>query len=154
MKEKIHPSWYPEAKVTCACGNSWVTGSTAERIRTDVCSSCHPFFTGEQRIVDTEGQVDRFLKRLKARDELITAEEEQREMLRSPELAIGELELGTRYEKALGEAGISMAGQIIDMLNEGGDEALLAIKGFGHKALIDVKRKLRARGFVLGETEG
>lgn len=153
MKQDIHPTWYPEAKITCACGNSWVTGSTVPEIRTDVCSNCHPFFTGEQRIVDTEGQVDRFMKRLKARDELLTVEEEQREMLRSPELPISELELGTRYEKALGEAGITMVGQIIDRLNEGGDEGLLEIKGFGHKALIDVKRKLRTRGFVLSEGE-
>ncbi|MBN1426919.1 MAG: 50S ribosomal protein L31 [Anaerolineae bacterium] len=153
MRQDIHPTWYPEAQITCACGNTWTTGATVQEIRTDVCSSCHPFYTGEQRIVDTEGQVDRFLKRLKARDELLTAEEEQREMLRSPELAISELELGTRYEKALAEAGVTMAGQIVDILNEGGDEALLAIKGFGHKALIDVKRKLRTRGFMLNEEE-
>jgi len=153
VKQDIHPTWYPEAKISCACGNSWVTGSTVPEIRTDVCSNCHPFFTGEQRIVDTEGQVDRFMKRLKARDEILTAEEEQREMLVSPELEISELELGKRYEKSLAEAGITMVGQIIDKLNEGGDEALLEIKGFGHKALIDTKRKLRARGFVLEEIE-
>jgi large subunit ribosomal protein L31 len=64
MKEKIHPTWYPEAKVICACGNTWTVGATVEMIRTDVCSNCHPFFTGQSRIVDTEGQVDRFYKRL------------------------------------------------------------------------------------------
>jgi large subunit ribosomal protein L31 len=64
MREKIHPKWYPEARVTCACGNTWTVGATVEQIRTDVCSKCHPFFTGEQRIVDTEGQVERFVKRL------------------------------------------------------------------------------------------
>ena len=68
MKEKLHPTWYPEAKVTCACGNSWTTGATVAEIRTDICSACHPFYTGEQRIVDTEGQVDRFMKRLQVRD--------------------------------------------------------------------------------------
>ena len=62
--KKIHPQYYPEAVVRCACGNSWTTGSTAAEIRTDVCSACHPFFTGEQRIVDTEGRVDRFYRRL------------------------------------------------------------------------------------------
>ncbi|MEA3338206.1 MAG: 50S ribosomal protein L31 [Chloroflexota bacterium] len=66
MKEGIHPTYYPEATVTCACGNTWVTGSTEKVIRTDVCSACHPFFTGEQRIVDTAGQVDRFMRRLQA----------------------------------------------------------------------------------------
>jgi len=122
-------------------------------IRTDVCSNCHPFYTGEQRIVDTEGQVDRFYKRLKARDERIATDDTRRESMRSPELLVCELELGARYEKALAEAGVTVIGQIVDMLNQGGDEAMLAVKGFGHKALIDTKRKLRARGFELMETE-
>jgi len=65
MKKDIHPKYYPEAKVTCACGNTWVTGSTKEELRTDVCSKCHPFFTGQlQRIVDRAGQVERFKKRV------------------------------------------------------------------------------------------
>jgi large subunit ribosomal protein L31 len=64
MKEKIHPTWYPNAQVICACGHTWTVGATVEVIRTDVCSHCHPFFTGQTRIVDTEGQVDRFYKRL------------------------------------------------------------------------------------------
>lgn len=64
MKPGIHPEWYPEAKVICACGNTFTTGSTKPEIRTDVCSACHPFFTGEQRIVDTAGQVERFMRRL------------------------------------------------------------------------------------------
>jgi large subunit ribosomal protein L31 len=64
MKEGIHPKYYPQATVICACGNTWKTGATQEVIRTDVCSACHPFFTGEQRIVDTAGQVDRFMRRL------------------------------------------------------------------------------------------
>lgn len=64
MREGIHPTYYPNAQVICACGNTWTTGSTQELIRTDVCSNCHPFFTGEQRIVDTAGQVDRFMRRL------------------------------------------------------------------------------------------
>jgi large subunit ribosomal protein L31 len=138
--------------VTCACGNSWTTGSTVPEIRTDVCSNCHPFYTGEQRIVDTEGQVDRFYKRLKARDERMTETETRRESARSPELSVSELELGSRYEKALADIGVTTAGQMVEMLNQGGDEALLAVKGFGHKALIDAKRKLRARGFELAET--
>jgi large subunit ribosomal protein L31 len=64
MKEKIHPKYYREANVICACGNTWKTGATVQVIHTDVCAACHPFFTGEQRIVDTAGQVDRFYKRL------------------------------------------------------------------------------------------
>jgi large subunit ribosomal protein L31 len=69
MKEKIHPTYYPDALVVCACGNSWHTGSTKKEIRTDVCFKCHPFYTGEQRIVDTEGQVDRFYRKLQARQQ-------------------------------------------------------------------------------------
>ncbi|HEX9118201.1 MAG TPA: 50S ribosomal protein L31 [Anaerolineae bacterium] len=64
MKAKIHPKYYPDAKIICACGNTWTTGATVPEIRVDVCSACHPFFTGQQRIVDTAGQVDRFMKRL------------------------------------------------------------------------------------------
>ena len=64
MKAKIHPKYYPDAKVICACGNTWTTGATVPEIKVDVCSACHPFFTGEQRIVDTAGQVDRFMRRL------------------------------------------------------------------------------------------
>lgn len=67
MKADIHPTYYPTAKVICSCGATWLTGSTQEEIRTDVCSTCHPFYTGEQRIVDTAGQVERFMKRLERR---------------------------------------------------------------------------------------
>jgi large subunit ribosomal protein L31 len=77
MKEKIHPEWYAEAVVRCACGNTWTTGSTVEELRTDVCSACHPFFTGEQRIVDTEGRVDRFYRRLEQARVMQGEEQEQ-----------------------------------------------------------------------------
>jgi large subunit ribosomal protein L31 len=75
MKDNIHPKYYPEATVICACGNSWTTGATQEEIRTDVCSACHPFYTGEQRIVDTAGQVERFMRRLEKKVELAEQEE-------------------------------------------------------------------------------
>jgi large subunit ribosomal protein L31 len=73
MKAKIHPKYYPNARVVCACGNTWTTGSTIPEIKVDICSACHPFYTGEQRIVDTAGQVDRFMKRLERTTE--TAEQ-------------------------------------------------------------------------------
>jgi large subunit ribosomal protein L31 len=63
MKQGIHPN-YVEATVTCACGNTFTTRSTKPSLRTDLCSVCHPFYTGEQRIVDTAGQVERFMKRV------------------------------------------------------------------------------------------
>ena len=64
MKAKIHPKYYPESRIICACGNTFTVGSTSPEIKVDICSACHPFYTGEQRIVDTAGQVDRFMKRL------------------------------------------------------------------------------------------
>ena len=63
MKTEIHPQYHTDAKVTCACGNTWIIGSTAAEIRVELCSKCHPFYTGEQRIVDTEGRVERLMRR-------------------------------------------------------------------------------------------
>ncbi len=64
MKPDIHPKYF-EAKVHCgSCGREWTVGSTREELRVDVCSNCHPFFTGTQNIIDTAGQVERFQKRL------------------------------------------------------------------------------------------
>ncbi len=68
MKTGIHPKLVP-ATVVCACGNTWQTMSTRELLKTDLCSKCHPFFTGEQRIVDTAGQVERFMRRMGNRTE-------------------------------------------------------------------------------------
>jgi large subunit ribosomal protein L31 len=65
MKSKIHPEFYTDAKVICACGNTFTMGSTKKEIRVDLCSKCHPFFTGEQRMVDTMGRVERFKRRYK-----------------------------------------------------------------------------------------
>jgi large subunit ribosomal protein L31 len=84
MKKGIHPEYFPEARVVCGCGNSFVTGATKQLIKTDICSACHPFFTGEQRIVDTAGQVERYMKRLEKREEMgkapgLTAAPEQEE---------------------------------------------------------------------------
>ena len=62
MKASIHPT-YELATVTCACGNTWTTRSTKPQIHVDICSNCHPYFTGEQRIVDTAGRVERFRRR-------------------------------------------------------------------------------------------
>ncbi|MBI2022557.1 50S ribosomal protein L31 [Candidatus Daviesbacteria bacterium] len=63
MKADIHPTWNNEVKVTCACGNTFVTGSSLDNIRVEICYSCHPFFTGQQKFVDTLGQVDKFQKK-------------------------------------------------------------------------------------------
>ncbi|HMO57728.1 MAG TPA: 50S ribosomal protein L31 [Roseiflexaceae bacterium] len=76
MKQGIHPKTF-NTQITCAtCGTVWPVTSTREGIRVDVCSNCHPFYTGEQRIVDTAGQVDRFMRRLR------TSQEQQAEAAR------------------------------------------------------------------------
>ena len=62
MKEKIHPK-YQEAKVSCGCGNTFVTGSVKKELKVDVCSNCHPFYTGTQRSVQARGRVEKFNKR-------------------------------------------------------------------------------------------
>ena len=147
MKEKIHPEWYPEARVTCACGNTWTTGATVAEIRTDICSACHPFYTGEQRIVDTEGQVDRFMKRLQVRDNKIQ-EVEAREAAKTPaNLSLGELGVDKRYVNILAENNISTAGEFIGALEDRGEEALLEIAGIGRKSVADFKKALRNRGY-------
>ena len=65
MKTDIHPEYYAEAVVTCSCGETYTTGSTKPSLRVEICNNCHPFYTGEQRIVDTEGRVDRLKRRFK-----------------------------------------------------------------------------------------
>lgn len=66
MKENIHPKYY-KARVTCACGETFESGSTRQEIRVELCSKCHPFFTGQQRLVDTGGQVEKFKKKFEKR---------------------------------------------------------------------------------------
>ena len=150
MKEETHPTFYPEALVVCACGNTWKTGSTMKEIHTDVCSNCHPFFTGEQRIVDTEGQVDRFYKKLQARQAFIDENEAREAEKVSPERPIAELELGKRATDSLAKAEITKVGQVLDML-ETGEVSLLAVDGFGRKSLADLKKRLRQFGYQLPE---
>jgi large subunit ribosomal protein L31 len=67
MKTQIHPQYHTDAVVTCLCGNTFTTGSTLAELKTEVCSVCHPFFTGTQRIIDTGGQVERFRRRAAAK---------------------------------------------------------------------------------------
>jgi large subunit ribosomal protein L31 len=149
MRENIHPTWFEDATMTCvSCGTVHVMGSTVKERRLDVCSNCHPFYTGEQRIVDTEGQVDRFYKRLQQRDEMVASRDVEEE---APEtdVSIEELELGKRYTQILQEEGITTINDVLTRLEAQGDDALLSIAGIGRKVLSDVKKKLRMRGFEL-----
>lgn len=151
MKQGIHPTYYTDARVTCACGNTWTTGSTRKEIRVEICSRCHPFFSGEaQRIVDIEGQVDRFYKKLKVRQEYVEEKKARAEAKVSPKRAISDLELPSRAVEALAKGGISTVGEFLEKLAQG-EEAVLAIDGFGRKSLIDLKKKLRALGYELPE---
>lgn len=155
MKQDIHPKYYPNATVICSCGNTWTTGSTVEVIRTDVCSACHPFFTGEQRIVDTAGQVDRYQKRLKRHqqhvaDEKSRADEavrKQRGVLLKQQIEA--LNLSERVHKALIDAGMISIGEVVQKL-EASDRELLAVEGIGPKALEEVKDRLQDIGLIPG----
>ncbi len=69
MKTGIHPEYHANAVVTCSCGNTFEAGSTSDSLKVEICSACHPFFTGEQRIVDTEGRVERLRRRYKLAQE-------------------------------------------------------------------------------------
>ena len=64
MKKNIHPEYFPKAKVTCSCGNTFEIGATMAELRVDICSNCHPLYTGKMKLVDTAGRVDRFKSRL------------------------------------------------------------------------------------------
>lgn len=149
MKKDIHPTYYPDAQVVCACGNTWTTGSTKKMIRTEVCSKCHPFFTGQQaRIIDIEGQVDRFYRKLQARQNYVDQQKEREEARVSPERTVVDLGLGTRPTDALAKAGITNVGHIMEKLAVG-EQSLLDVEGFGRKSLIDLKKKLRSLGYDL-----
>jgi large subunit ribosomal protein L31 len=152
MKQGIHPTYYTDAKVTCAsCGSTWTTGSTKKEIRVEICSNCHPFFSGESaRIVDIEGQVDRFYKKLQVRQAFVEDKKTRAASKVSPQRPIAELELGSRPTNALDKAGIKDVGQFLAKLGEG-EQAVLAIEGFGRKSLIDIKKKLRSLGYDLPE---
>lgn len=152
MRTEIHPKYFPEAKVVCACGEEWVTGATVPELRVDICSNCHPFYTGEQRIVDTEGQVDRFYKRLEARQQFIDNQDAKDAAKISPERPIAELEVGKRTVKLLAAADINNAGQFLALLTEG-DQAVLDLDGIGRKSLADLKKALRRLGYPLPEEE-
>lgn len=152
MRDGIHPNWYPDATVTCtSCGTTWTVGSTRPKISLDICSACHPFYTGEQRIVDTEGQVDRFMKRLEARGSM--APEAAPESRVAEDLPLSELGLGRQYTELLAANGMNTAGDFIQRLQEVGDEGLVEIRGIGRKVLTDAKKKLRARGYELPTVE-
>jgi len=150
MKAEIHPTYYPDAKVTCAsCGKTWTTGSTKKELRVDICSNCHPFYTGEaSRILDIEGQVDRFYKKLSVQKAYAEQQKAKEELKGSPERPIADLGLTSRAVEALRVAGVTNVGHFLEKLN-GGNQAVLAIPGFGQASLTTAKKKLRSLGYEL-----
>jgi large subunit ribosomal protein L31 len=149
MKQEIQPKYFPDTQVTCSCGNTWTVGSTVPAIRTDVCSACHPFFTGEQRIVDAEGQVDRFYQRLERRSQIQAEMEARREAQLAGDITVSELDLGTRATTILEAGGYLTIADVVNQLEQAeGDKALLDLQGFGQKSLIALKKRLRAEGLI------
>jgi large subunit ribosomal protein L31 len=147
MKKDIHPEWYPDAKVIVEGEVVMTVGATKPELSVEIWSGTHPFYTGQQRLVDTEGQVDRFMRRLRKREEIQTSievEEAQRDI---SNFSVEEMELGTRATNALKEAGVETVGEVLARLEEG-EDALLSIMGIGQKALIDIKRYLRAEDLI------
>ncbi|KKT77129.1 MAG: 50S ribosomal protein L31 [Microgenomates group bacterium GW2011_GWB1_44_8] len=85
MKATGHPTYYPEAKVTCACGNTFTVGSTKPEIYVEICAKCHPFFTGEMRFVDTMGRVERFQKNMQQAAGKTHVSKKQKKILKKQE---------------------------------------------------------------------
>jgi large subunit ribosomal protein L31 len=142
MKENTHPKWYPEAEVICEGEVVMRVGSTKPQITVDVWSGTHPFFTGEQRLLDTEGQVDRFLRRLQVRQEMDAARQETRKRQDPRKLEVGAMGLDTRAYNALVDGGYTTVGDVLDAVKED-EDILLAVQGVGQKAMIDIRRYLR-----------
>ena len=148
MKAEIHPTYYPDAKVTCAsCGTTWTTGSTKKEIRVDICSNCHPFFTGEASAHPRHRRSGGpLLQETFCPPDLCRAAEGQGRaagFARAPHRRTGAYDARDRCPE---KAGIENFGQFLERLN-GGNEAVLAISGFGQASLTAAKKKLRSLGY-------
>jgi len=95
MKANIHPVYFDDAQVVCSCGNVYTTGSTKKQIRVEICSKCHPFYTGQQRFVDTVGKIDRFQEKIKTaavkQAEIATHKKEKKEREERRPLSLREM---------------------------------------------------------------
>ena len=83
MKAQVHPKWYPEAVVSCACGNKFTVGATVPTITVDVCSNCHPYFTGQMKYIDTAGRVDAFRMKMDKKNVKAVSKTEKRRLKRT-----------------------------------------------------------------------
>lgn len=82
MKAQTHPKYYENLKITCACGNVIIAGSTKPELTTELCSNCHPFYTGKQKLIDTTGRVDRFKSLMKKKEEIKEKKETQKKEMK------------------------------------------------------------------------
>ncbi|MDM8520085.1 50S ribosomal protein L31 [Anaerolineales bacterium HSG6] len=147
MKKGIHPKWYPEAKVICNGEVVMTVGATQPELRVDIWSGNHPFFTGERRIVDTAGQVDRFMKRLKQYDqhqtdvdqrEVVALEKQKTRFLKQQVVA---LDLGDEVTQVLHDATIISVGDLIETLEQN-KESLLTLQGFTPEVVATLETKV------------
>lgn len=153
MKKNTHPTYYYDAKVTCACGNTWTTGSIKKEIRTEVCSKCHPFFTGQQqRLLDMEGQVDRFYRRLQARQDFLAEKQTREESKDVTNTKLADLELSAASVKAWAKVGFEKAADVLNALKNG-DQAVLDLDGIGQSRLIEIKKAMRSKGIEVPGSE-
>lgn len=86
MKAKIHPTWYENAEVVCACGNKFTAGATVEKIEVEICSACHPFYTGQMKYVDTAGRVDAFKEKQSKAEAQVMSKAEKRKLKREKKI--------------------------------------------------------------------
>lgn len=86
MKANIHPKWFPEAKVKCACGNEFSVGATMPSIDVDICSSCHPFYTGKMKYIDTAGRVDAFKSKQAGAKSKVLSKSEKRKIKKEKQI--------------------------------------------------------------------
>ena len=153
MKKDTHPTYYYDAKVTCACGNTWTTGSIKKEIRTEVCSKCHPFFTGQQqRLLDMEGQVDRFYRRLQARQDFLAEKQSREEGKNVNNIKIADLELNSLSVHAWNKLGFEKASDVLNALSNG-DQSVLDLDGIGQSRLIEIKKAMRSKGIEVPGSE-
>jgi len=97
MKAEIHPKYHTDCKVVCACGNTYVTGSILPEIRVDVCSKCHPFYTGKEKFIDTEGRVERFKRKV----DVATKVQQERSAKLAKKVEVKEVASGVKSLKDL-----------------------------------------------------
>jgi len=103
MKKDIHPK-YDTVVVTCACGNSFETKSTKSEIRVEICSACHPFFTGKQKIIDTAGRVEKFQKKMVLKQADLVSKTEKRAKRKEADVKIKDVETKEKKAKKLSDA--------------------------------------------------